>query len=142
MVTGGSIAVKDRETFLHWIEIYGAEKIILGADAKDKKIAVSGWQEVSELPILDFIESYTVKGIQKVISTDIARDGMLTGPSIDLYKEIMERFPALELIASGGIASMKDIHELNEMGIPGVITGKAIYEGRIKLVEISKFLSA
>ena len=140
MVTGGSIAVKDRETFLHWIETYGAEKIILGADAKDKKIAVSGWQEVSELPILDFIESYTEKGIQKVISTDIARDGMLTGPSIDLYKEIMERFPNLELIASGGIASMKDIHELNEMDIPGVITGKAIYEGRIKLEEISRFL--
>lgn len=142
MVTGGSIAVKDRETFLHWIETYGAEKIILGADAKDKKIAVSGWQEVSELPILDFIESYIQKGIQKVISTDIARDGMLTGPSIDLYKEILERFPSLQLIASGGIASMKDIHELNEMGIPGVITGKAIYEGRIKLDEISKFLSA
>ncbi len=140
MVTGGSIAVKDRETFLHWIETYGAEKIILGADAKDKKIAVSGWQEVSELPILDFIESYTEKGIQKVISTDIARDGMLTGPSIDLYKEIMDRFPSLELIASGGIASMKDIHELNEMDIPGVITGKAIYEGRIKLEEISRFL--
>ena len=140
MVTGGSIAVKDRETFLHWIETYGAEKIILGADAKDKKIAVSGWQEVSELPILDFIESYTEKGIQKVISTDIARDGMLTGPSVDLYKEIMERFPSLELIASGGIASMNDIHELNEMGIPGVITGKAIYEGRIKLEEISKFI--
>lgn len=140
MVTGGSIAVKDRETFLHWIETYGVEKIILGADAKDKKIAVSGWQEVSELPILDFIESYTEKGIQKVISTDIARDGMLTGPSIELYKEIMERFPKLELIASGGIASMKDIFELNEMSIPGVITGKAIYEGRIKLEEISRFL--
>lgn len=141
MVTGGSIAVKDRETFLRWIETYGAEKIILGADAKDKKIAVSGWQEVSELPILDFIGSYTEKGIQKVISTDIARDGMLTGPSIDLYKEIMERFPKLELIASGGIASMEDIHELNEMGIPGVITGKAIYEGRIKLEEISRFIN-
>lgn len=140
MVTGGSIAVKDRETFLHWIETYGAEKIILGADAKDKKIAVSGWQEVSELPILDFIESYTAKGIQKVISTDIARDGMLTGPSIDLYKEIMERFEGLELIASGGIATMKDIYELDEMGIPGVITGKAIYENRISLIEISKYI--
>jgi phosphoribosylformimino-5-aminoimidazole carboxamide ribotide isomerase len=141
MVTGGSIAVKDRETFLHWIETYGSDKIVLGADAKDKKIAVSGWQEISELPILDFIESYTEKGIQKVISTDIARDGMLTGPSVELYTEIMERFPQLELIASGGIASMKDIFELNEMGIPGVITGKAIYEGRISLNEISKFLS-
>ena len=140
MVTGGSIAVKDRETFLHWIETYGAEKIILGADAKDKMIAVSGWQEVSELPILNFVESYTEKGIRKVISTDIARDGMLTGPSIDLYKEIMSKFPTLELIASGGIASMKDIYELDEMGIPGVITGKAIYEGRISLAEISRFI--
>ena len=140
MVTGGSIAVKDRETFLHWIENYGPGKIILGADAKDKKIAVSGWLEVSELPIIEFIESYTSKGIQKVISTDIARDGMLTGPSIELYQEIMAQFPKLELIASGGIASMKDIHELNEMGVPGVITGKAIYEGKISLEEISKFI--
>ncbi len=140
MVTGGSIAVKDRETFLSWIETYGVEKIILGADAKDKMIAVSGWQEVSELSILEFIESYTSQGIQKVISTDIARDGMLTGPSIDLYKEIMDQFEGLELIASGGIASMKDIHDLNEMGVPGVITGKAIYEGRINLEEISRFI--
>jgi phosphoribosylformimino-5-aminoimidazole carboxamide ribotide isomerase len=139
MVTGGSIAVKDREIFLHWIKTYGAEKIILGADAKDKMIAVSGWQEVSELSILEFIESYTSQGIQKVISTDIARDGMLIGPSIDLYKEIMAKFPALELIASGGIATMKDIYELDEMGVPGVITGKAIYEGRIKLEEIEQF---
>jgi phosphoribosylformimino-5-aminoimidazole carboxamide ribotide isomerase len=139
MVTGGSIAVKDHETFLHWIETYGSDKIILVADAKDKKIAVSGWQEVSELSILEFIESYTEKGIRKVISTDIARDGMLTGPSIDLYKEIMDRFPNLELIASGGIASMKDIYELDEIGIPGVITGKAIYEGRIGMDEIRKY---
>lgn len=139
MVTGGSIAVKDRETFLSWIDTYGPEKIILGADAKDKKIAVSGWQEVSELSILDFIESYTSKGIQKVISTDIARDGMLTGPSIELYQEIMQKFEGLELIASGGIASMKDIHELNEMGVPGVITGKAIYEGKITLAQIEQF---
>jgi len=139
MVTGGSIAVKDRETFLHWIETYGAERIILGADAKDKMIAVSGWQEVSELSIIDFIESYTNKGIQKVISTDIDRDGMLTGPSIDLYKEIMSQFPSLELIASGGIATMKDIYELDEMGLPAIITGKAIYEGRIKLDEIERF---
>lgn len=140
MVTGGSIAVKDRETFLHWIDTYGAEKIILGADAKDKKIAVSGWQEVSELPILEFLESFTKAGIQKVISTDISRDGMLTGPSIELYKEIIEQFPDLELIASGGIATMEDIYKLNELGVPGVITGKAIYEGRIRLDEISKFI--
>lgn len=141
MVTGGSIALKDRETFTRWIETYGASKIILGADAKNKKIAVSGWQEVSELPILDFIESYIGEGIQKVISTDIARDGMLSGPSTDLYREIMEKFPGLELIASGGISSMSDIHLLNEMGIPGVITGKAIYENRISLDEIRKFIN-
>ena len=140
MVTGGSIAVKDREAFLFWIEKYGPDKIILGADAKDKMIAVSGWQEVSELSILDFIESYTSRGIQKVISTDIARDGMLTGPSIELYKEIMAQFPKLELIASGGIATMRDIYELNEMGVPGVITGKAIYEKRISLDEIKRFI--
>jgi phosphoribosylformimino-5-aminoimidazole carboxamide ribotide isomerase len=140
MVTGGSIAVKDRETLIRWIGKYGPSKIILGADAKDKKIAVSGWQEVSELPILDFIENYVGEGIQKVISTDIARDGMLSGPSTDLYREIMEKFPDLELIASGGISSMKDIHLLNELGVPGVITGKAIYENRISLDEIRKFI--
>lgn len=140
MVTGGSIAVKDRDTFLNWIERYGTEKIILGADAKDKKIAVSGWLEVSELPIIEFIESYTNKGIKKVISTDIARDGMLSGPSFDLYKEILDQFPNLELIASGGIASMNDILELDEMGVPGVITGKAIYENKISLEEIEKYL--
>jgi phosphoribosylformimino-5-aminoimidazole carboxamide ribotide isomerase len=142
MVTGGSIAVKSPEIFLRWIEKFGAEKIILGADAKNEMIAVAGWQEVSELSILDFIESYTIKGIRKVISTDIARDGMLSGPSIDLYKKIMAKFPTLELIASGGIATMKDIYELDEMGVPGVITGKAIYENRISLDEISRFLSA
>jgi len=103
-------------------------------------IAVSGWQEVSELSILDFIESYTSQGIRQVISTDIARDGMLTGPSVDLYKEIMAQFPTIDLIASGGIATMKDIYELDEMGIPGVITGKAIYENRISLEEITKFI--
>ena len=139
MVTGGSIAVRDRDAFLGWIEKYGAEKIILGADAKDKMIAVSGWQELSELPILDFIESYTNCGIKKVISTDISRDGMLTGPSFELYNEIMEKSPSLELIASGGIASMDDIYKLNEMGIPGVITGKAIYENKISLQEIEDF---
>lgn len=141
MVTGGSIAVKSPEIFLRWIEKFGADKIILGADAKNKMVAVSGWLEVSELPLLKFIESYISKGIQKVISTDISRDGMLTGPSIDLYKEIMGKFPTLELIASGGIASMKDIYELDAMGVPGVITGKAIYEGRITMDEIREFLN-
>jgi phosphoribosylformimino-5-aminoimidazole carboxamide ribotide isomerase len=139
MITGGSIAVKESVTFLGWLEKYGPKKIILGADAKDKKIAVSGWLEATELPILDFIESYTKAGIRKVISTDISHDGMLTGPSFDLYREILEKFPGLELIASGGIASMEDIYRLAEMKIPGVIIGKAIYEGKIDLKEIEKY---
>jgi phosphoribosylformimino-5-aminoimidazole carboxamide ribotide isomerase len=140
MVTGGSIAVKDRRTFTGWIQKYGPSRIILGADAKDRKIAVSGWQEISETPIIDFIDSYMKEGIEKVISTDISRDGMLSGPSTDLYREILEKFPSIELIASGGIASMSDIHRLNEMGVPAVITGKAIYENKISLEEIKNFI--
>lgn len=139
MVTGGSVAVKDRERFMHWLGAYGSEKIILGADAKEKKIAISGWRETSELSIVDFIEEYTKVGIKKVISTDIACDGMLNGPSFDLYKEILERTPSIELIASGGISSMQDIHDLDAMGIHGVITGKAIYENKISLKEIEDY---
>jgi phosphoribosylformimino-5-aminoimidazole carboxamide ribotide isomerase len=139
MITGGSIAVKNRSTFENWIVKYGDEKIILGADAKDGKIAVSGWQEDSNKDIIPFIQSYIDKGISKVISTDISRDGMLTGPSIGLYKDILSRFPKLELIASGGIATMNDIYELDEMGVSGVITGKAIYENLITLDEIKSF---
>ena len=139
MVTGGSIAIKDRATFESWILKYGAEKIILGADALNGKIAVSGWQEDSGEDILPFIKDYVNKGISKVISTDISRDGMLTGPSFELYREIMNEFNNLELIASGGIAIMDDIYKLDEMGIPGVITGKAVYEGRIKLEEIKDY---
>ncbi len=140
MVTGGSIAVKERDTFLQWIEKYGSEKIILGADAKDGKIAVSGWLESTELAVVDFISDYYKLGISKVISTDISRDGMLSGPSFELYAEIMQRLPAVEIIASGGIATMDDILKLNEMGVPGVITGKAIYENKISLKEIEKFI--
>jgi len=140
LVTGGSIAVKERDTFLAWLEKYGSDKIILGADAKDGKIAVSGWLETTELPVVDFISGYFAKGIQKVISTDISRDGMLSGPSFELYSEIMEKLPEIEIIASGGIASMDDILKLDEMGVPGVITGKAIYENRITLKEIEKFI--
>ena len=139
MITGGSIAVKDRDTFLSWLRKYGAEKIILGADAKDKKIAVSGWTEATELSIIDFIKSYFEKGIKKVIATDISRDGMLTGPSFELYQEILNEFPGIFLIASGGIASMDDIYKLAKMNIPGVITGKAIYEGKVSLNEIKKY---
>ena len=139
MVTGGSIAVKEKETFLNWLETYGSEKIILGADAKDEKIAVSGWQEETELPVIEFIEEFYSEGIKKVISTDISRDGMLTGPAFELYSEIMEKLPGIEIIASGGISSMDDIYKLAEMNVPGVITGKAIYEGKISLKKIERY---
>ncbi len=139
MITGGSIAVKEKEIFLSWLEKYGSEKIILGADAKDGKIAVGGWVEKTELNVIEFISEYHKKGIQNVISTDINRDGMLSGPAFNLYAEILETFPKLGIIASGGISSMDDILKLNEMGVPGVITGKAIYENRISLKEIEKF---
>ncbi|RIH66777.1 1-(5-phosphoribosyl)-5-[(5-phosphoribosylamino)methylideneamino]imidazole-4-carboxamide isomerase [Mariniphaga sediminis] len=139
MVTGGSIAVKEPETFLSWLGKFGSEKIILGADAKDGMIAVSGWQEETELPVIDFISGFHEKGISKVISTDISRDGMLTGPAFELYSEIMKTFSDVEIIASGGIASMDDIFNLAEMGVPGVITGKAIYEGKISLKEVENY---
>ncbi len=140
MITGGSIAVKERDTFLKWLQRYGSEKIILGADAKDGNIAVGGWLETTELPVVDFISDFHEKGITKVISTDISRDGMLTGPSFELYAEIMEKFPEIEIIASGGIATMDDILRLAEMGVPGVIMGKAIYENRISLWEIELYI--
>lgn len=139
MVTGGSIAVKEKDTFLLWLQKYGSEKIILGADAKDGNIAVSGWQETTELPVVEFISDFHDKGITKVISTDISRDGMLTGPSIELYQEILDKLPNVKIIASGGIATMDDILKLAQMGVPGVITGKAIYENKISLKEIEKY---
>ncbi|MDB4582444.1 1-(5-phosphoribosyl)-5-[(5-phosphoribosylamino)methylideneamino]imidazole-4-carboxamide isomerase [Draconibacterium sp.] len=140
MVTGGSIAVKEKDTFLNWLVKYGSDKIILGADAKDGNIAVGGWLETTSLPVIEFISEFHRKGITKVISTDISRDGMLTGPSFGLYTEILENLPKVEIIASGGIATMNDILKLDEMGVPGVITGKAIYENRITLKEIEAFM--
>jgi phosphoribosylformimino-5-aminoimidazole carboxamide ribotide isomerase len=140
MVTGGSIAVKEKDTFLNWLVKYGSDKIILGADAKDGNIAVGGWLETTSLPVIEFIAEFLRKGITKVISTDISRDGMLSGPSFGLYTEILENLPKVEIIASGGIATMNDILKLDEMGVPGVITGKAIYENRITLKEIEAFM--
>jgi phosphoribosylformimino-5-aminoimidazole carboxamide ribotide isomerase len=141
MVTGGSIAVKEKDTFLSWLEKFGSDKIILGADAKDGNIAVGGWLETTELPVIDFIEGFHKKGITKVISTDISRDGMLSGPAFELYAAIMKTLPKVEIIASGGIATMNEILKLDEMGVPGVITGKAIYENRITLREIEQFIA-
>lgn len=140
MVTGGSIAVKSRDKFESWLKQYGGERIILGADVKDKKIAVTGWTESTQLDLMPFLDEYTQKGVKKVICTDISRDGMLTGPSIELYKDIMSRFPDMYLVASGGVSSVKDLYELSEAGIPAVVFGKAFYEGRITFKELSEFI--
>lgn len=140
MITGGSIAVKKPDVFLSWLDKFGAERIILGADVKEEKIAVSGWIETTSLDLLPFVQNFVDKGIDKVICTDISKDGMLKGPSVELYKKILKEIPSLYLIASGGVSSMKDIEELNEANVPAVITGKAIYEGRIKMEEIASFL--
>lgn len=137
MVTGGSIAVRDKELFASWIEKYGGDKIILGADCKDHKIAVSGWQEETSVDIMPFVNDYMTRGISKVVCTDISKDGMLQGPSIELYKEILESFPELYLIASGGVSCFQDILDLEEAGVPAVILGKAIYENRIKICELT-----
>lgn len=138
-ITGGSIAVKNRELFLEWISKYGSDKIILGADCLNRKIATQGWLENSETDVVDFISDYQQKGIQYVICTDISKDGMLQGTSNDLYKEILEK-TNVKLIASGGVSSMDDLIELRNIGCEGVIIGKAIYEGRIKLKELKQII--
>lgn len=136
MVTGGSIAVKQPEVFSRWIQVYGADRIILGADVKGDRIAVNGWRNESECLLHPFLESYEERGIRNVICTDISRDGMLQGPAIALYQEIKQRHPDLYLIASGGVSSIDDIYALEEAGIPAVIFGKALYEGRITFKEL------
>ena len=140
MVTGGSIAVKNPERFCHWLQTYGSERIILGADVKDHKIAVNGWKDESACELFPFLEDYIGKGIRKVICTDINCDGMLQGPSISLYKEMLETYPDLYLIASGGVGSTEDIRQLEATGIPAVIFGKALYEGHITLQDLRIFL--
>lgn len=157
-ITGGSVAVKDADIFVGWIEKYGAEKIILGADAMDEKVAVSGWQEESSEELIPFITSYRKKGIQYVICTDIAKDGMLEGPSFHLYRKIigmsvqvqsktnkdlstaLELTPELKLIASGGISAFDELPQLAEIGCEGTIIGKAIYENRISLKQLEEFI--
>lgn len=142
MITAGSVAVQTPSLVEEWLGKYGSEKIILGADAKGDQISVSGWTENSGENIYNFIQKWEQKGIRKVISTDISRDGMLQGTANQLYVSIMERIPGLYLIASGGVSSMKDILDLESAGIPAVIVGKAIYEGRISLQEISNFYNS
>ena len=140
MVTVGSIAASNSALFEEWLQKFGPQKIILGADAKDEKIAVNGWLEGSNLQLLPYLEQYYGKGITQVLCTDIRQDGMLQGPSTDLYKKIMQQIPSLYLIASGGVSSMNDIRNLDAAGIPAVVTGKAIYENRITLKEIQNFI--
>ncbi|MBE0424304.1 MAG: 1-(5-phosphoribosyl)-5-[(5-phosphoribosylamino)methylideneamino]imidazole-4-carboxamide isomerase [Lutibacter sp.] len=139
-ITGGSIAVKNREIFEKWIADYGADKIILGADAINEKVAVSGWLEDSNEDLIPFIKNYQSKGIQYVICTDIAKDGMLEGPSFELYKKILEEINGIKLIASGGISTFAELPKLAEMGCEGTIIGKAIYEGRITLKQLEQYI--
>ena len=138
MITVGSMAVKSPSTLLKWIETYGAEHLILGADVRDGRISINGWMEDSEVLLDDFLQYYTEAGIKNVLCTDISRDGMLQGPSTPLYRKIMEAHPQCHLIASGGVSCIEDIIELDEAGIPAVVFGKAIYEGRIDLQELAK----
>ena len=140
MVTLGSVAVKNPDLFKKWLIQYGAGKIILGADAKNKRIAVSGWMEDSSQELIPFLHDYTKEGIYKVLCTDISKDGMLQGPSIELYKEIMKEFPEMHLIASGGVSCLEDIITLEEAGIPAVVFGKALYEGRITMKDLIRFM--
>ncbi|WP_339648009.1 1-(5-phosphoribosyl)-5-[(5-phosphoribosylamino)methylideneamino]imidazole-4-carboxamide isomerase [uncultured Salegentibacter sp.] len=145
-ITGGSIAVKDPNIFKSWIQKFGSDKIILGADANNEKIAVSGWQEESNKELIPFIQEYQDEGINYVICTDISKDGMLEGPSFELYRRILEETSSenkkLKLIASGGISTFSELPELAELGCEGTIIGKAIYEGRIKMKELERFIIA
>lgn len=136
LATVGSIAVKDEDEFVKWLAHVGPDKFLLGADVKNEKIAVGGWQETTDIWIYDFIEKYIERGIHQMFCTDVSKDGKLEGPAIELYKNIVSRFPALHFIASGGVSSIRDVHELQEAGCKGVIIGKAIYEGKIGLGEL------
>ncbi len=138
-VTGGSVAAQNRPLFCSWIEEFGSEKMVLGADVLDKQIMVSGWQEGTSIDLMDFLSYYTELGIRYVICTDISKDGMLQGPAIDLYKEILSVFPDLQLIASGGVSSMADLEALENAGLYGAIVGKAFYEGKIALEDLANF---
>jgi phosphoribosylformimino-5-aminoimidazole carboxamide ribotide isomerase len=141
MVTGGSIAVRDRERFLGWLSLYGPGRIILGADFRDGKVAVSGWHETTGQDLREFISGFRSEGIEKVICTDIDRDGMLEGPSTELYRTLKKDMEGLYLVASGGISGIEDVEELEEADIDGVIIGKAIYEGKLSLKTLESFIS-
>ena len=139
LATVGSLAVKNEEEFVKWLLLFGTDKFLLGADVKEEKIAVSGWLEKTDIWIYDFIQKYIEHGVQQIFCTDVSKDGKLEGPSIDLYKNIINKFPELHFIASGGVSSLKNLEELKEIGCKGVIVGKAIYENRISLTDLKNF---
>lgn len=139
LATVGSIAVKDEERFVSWLKQFGAGKFLLGADVKKEKIAISGWLETTDIWIYDFIEKYIAHKVQQIFCTDVSKDGKLEGPSIELYKNILTKFPKLHFIASGGVSSIRDLEELQNIGCSAAIVGKAIYEGRISLNELKQF---
>ena len=136
MVTVGSIAVTNPDLFMGWLGKYGAEKMILGADVRHGKISINGWKEDSDEDLLSFLEKYVNAGVKNVLCTEISKDGTLSGPAINLYRQVMDAYPALHLIASGGVSSKEDIIALDAAGIPAVVFGKAIYEGKINLKEL------
>ena len=138
-ITGGSIAVKSPETFVSWIEAYGSEKIILGADVKGIQIATDGWLETSDQTLFEFVKHYQTKGVEYVICTDISKDGMMEGPAVDLYKNLLAK-TEVKLIASGGISKIEELPKLQQLGCEGIIIGKAIYEDRISLKQLEKFI--
>ncbi len=140
LATVGSIAVKNKDLFFTWIKKYGADKLFLGADVKNEKIAVGGWLETTTVSVYDFIEENLREGIKHIFCTDISKDGLLQGPANDLYKNLIQKFPNLNLTASGGVSNIKDLHNLKNNGCSGVIIGKAIYEGRITMDELKTFL--
>ena len=136
----GSIAVKDEFTFTGWLLAYGADRFIIGADVRDEQILIKGWTESTTLTVFDLIEKYKLKGVKQFFCTDISKDGLLAGPSVDLYKKIINEYPSIDLIASGGVSSIKDLEVLREVGCSEAIVGKAIYENKISLSELKKFL--
>ena len=140
LATIGSVAVKNKQLFFTWIKKYGADKIFLGADVKNEKIAIGGWLETTNISVYDFIEENLNEGIQQVFCTDISKDGLLQGPSINLYKNIISKFPSLNLTASGGVSQLSDLEDLKQIGCTGAILGKAIYEGRITINELKQFI--
>ncbi|WP_447641932.1 MULTISPECIES: 1-(5-phosphoribosyl)-5-[(5-phosphoribosylamino)methylideneamino]imidazole-4-carboxamide isomerase [Chitinophagaceae] len=137
--TIGSIAVRNEDLLTYWISHYGAETFLLGADVKDEMIAINGWLDITDISIFDFIEKYTRKGIQQIFCTDVSKDGLLAGPSIELYKKIRQKFPDLFFIASGGVSKMSDLEALADIGCGGAIVGKAIYEEKIALEQLRTF---